>query len=255
MALERLARSGEALKPVGILVTFDASSAQQAPELARRLQASIGQPWTAVFLFTQYVDAGQVIQDVRQATKSDLRLSFERTAAPPATDILILIEGGALPRPHALRLFADALRNAPSSLLAYADEDRLIEGSTPADPWFKPEFSPLLSRQGMLLGRMLAVRDSDQDRVWTEFCTTASDMSDFGRRFAQEAGASRIIHIPHVLFHDALPPALPTALTLELPDELGTYWVPAWRACARPVGPPTVWTSSWSTTAPPMPRR
>jgi GT2 family glycosyltransferase len=220
MALERLARSGEALKPVGILVTFDASSAQQAPELARRLQASIGQPWTAVFLFTQYVDAGQVIQDVRQATKSDLRLSFERTAAPPATDILILIEGGALPRPHALRLFADALRNAPSSLLAYADEDRLIEGSTPADPWFKPEFSPLLSRQGMLLGRMLAVRDSDQDRVWTEFCTTASDMSDFGRRFAQEAGASRIIHIPHVLFHDALPPALPTALTLELPDEL-----------------------------------
>lgn len=221
LALERLARTGDALmKPVGILATFDVSSAQQAPELARRLQASIGQPWTAVFLFTQGVDAEQVVQDVRLATKNDPRLSFDSTAAPPATDILVLIEGGALPRPHALRIFGDALRNASSSLLAYADEDRLIEGSTPADPWFKPEFSPLLCRQGMLLGRMLAVRDNGQDRQWTHLCTTALDMSDFGRRYALEAGASRVIHIPHVLFHDALPPAPPTELTLELPDEL-----------------------------------
>ncbi len=219
-ALEQMAYSGEALASIVILAIFDETSAKLAPALGRSLQASIGQPWTAIFQFKNCDDTEQMVRDVRVATNSEPRIEFEHTAAPLATDILVLIEGGALPRPHALRIFADTLRGSPTCLLAYADEDRLIDGSKLADPWFKPEFSPLLSQQGMLLGRMLAIRDNGQYRSWAALGTTITDIGNFARKYAHEAGPNRVVHIPHVLYHDAILPTQPIALSLELPNEL-----------------------------------
>lgn len=219
--MKRLAQTGSELDPVHVIAKFDAASAGLAPELAKRLLGSVGQPWSAVFLFSPELDGRQMAESVQKVAQGDPRISFDASVRLGTTGILVLVEGGALPRPHALRTFSDALRMTPDALLAYADEDRWVEGSAPADPWFKPRFSPLLARQGLLLGRMLALRNSSEG-VCNELSIYTADAASICRQLALQAGDSRVLHIPHVLFHDALPPAPTIPLSLTLPDRLPT---------------------------------
>lgn len=197
---------------VSIIARFDEKSEQYAEELAIRLLESVGQQWQAVFVFGQNCKSEATIQGIRRATHSDKRISFNQPRVKVDGEFILLIQGGALPRPHALRVFVDALRSAPDALVAYADEDQFNGETHPSNPWFKPQFSPLLISQGVLLGRMLAFRPDARgaQALFGQLTNVDTEPAAFARNYALDAGAARVVHIPHVLFHDALdaPPLL-----------------------------------------------
>jgi len=214
--LHRLEASTHPDSKVFVIARFDETSEQYATELALRLMQSLGQQWQAVFVFGPNCKSVATIQAVRIATHADTRISFNTPQVETDADFLVLIEGGALPRPHALRIFADALRAKPDAIVAYSDEDQFNSTTPPSNPWFKPRFAPLLASQGVLLGRMLAFRSDTSllNRL------IAVDMpAALARNYALDAGETRVVHIPHVLFNDALTPQqLP--ISWSLPDLL-----------------------------------
>jgi GT2 family glycosyltransferase len=204
-----------------VIARFDETSEQYAEALAIRLVGSVGQQWQAVFVFSPNCKSETTMLCIRRATHGDIRISFEPSQVAPDAEFVVLIEGGALPRPHALRVFADALRGEPNALVAYSDEDQFNEDKSPSNPWFKPRFSPLLASQGMLLGRMLAFRPDTRgaQTLLSQLVATDTEPEAFASNYAMDAGEARTIHIPHVLYHDALfPRQLP--ISLSLPDIL-----------------------------------
>ncbi|MDY7577623.1 glycosyltransferase [Herbaspirillum sp. RTI4] len=218
---------------VFIIARFDAVSQHYAAAFAVRLVASIGQSWQALFIFDPHCDAEKSMQAVADASVGDRRISYYQHQVQPEEDLQeclqvgagaecsILIQGGALPRAHALRIFADALRDAPDSLMAYSDEDELSEGQPARNPWFKPGFSALLASQGVLLGRMLAIRcDAPEAQSVIAQFAAANVPAAVVRNYAMELGFNRTLHIPHVLFHDALADSQQVTVSWPLPETL-----------------------------------
>ena len=220
--MDQLASTSSLRAHVLVVARFEKTSELYAESLAKRLVDNIGQPWSAVFLFSSDCDKVEIIRKIRAATNGDSRIDFDPSVVKEKAEIAIVIEGGALPRSHALHVFTDTLRNSPQALLAYSDEDCLCDGDVPKNPWFKPKFSPLLVSQGVLLGRMLAFRvaGAESAGVLEKLLTDSINVAEFARDFALAQGEKRVLHIPHVLFHDAFAPPVPIALELDLPEVL-----------------------------------
>jgi len=207
---------------VFIVAHFDETSEQYAEELAVRLIKSVGQLWQAVFVFGANCRSAITIQGVQRATHADTRISFSIPQVQPDAEFVVFIQGGALPRSHALRAFADALRGESDALVAYSDEDQFNRAAPPSNPWFKPQFSPLLARQGVLLGRMLAFRPEARGALSLIglLAIADSEPAAFARNYALDAGEARVMHIPHVLFHDAMTVRPPLSMSWPLPEIL-----------------------------------
>ncbi len=248
----RLAATSESKPRVIVVARFEKASESYAAALAQRLVDSVGQAWNAVFLFSGDCDAVETIRKISLATNRDTRIGFDAAAVNRDAEIAIVVEGGALPRPHALRIFADTLCNSPEALLAYSDEDLLFGGDLPRDPWFKPEFSPLLASQGLLLGRMVALKVAGTESVGVleKLLSTSIDAAGFARDYAIALGKRRVLHIPHVLFHDAFARRAPIVHEWSLPEILpkATIIIPTkdrWDL----LGPclDSLWLSDWPT--------
>ena len=248
--MDRLAASADSRMPVLVIARFEKASEKYAPMLAKRLVDSVGQHWTAVFLFGRDCNMGEISEKIREASNRDPRISLDRSAASQHADVVVLAEGGALPRPHGLRIFADALRNSPGALLAYSDEDHLDEEGVPTNPWFKPKFSPLLAAQGVLLGRMFAFRaDGDLAApIMQKLLSDSTSIEAFVQQFALDSGESHVVHVPHVLFHDAFAMPLPIFTDWSLPGTLpkATIVIPT-KDCWNLLGPclESLWSSDW----------
>ena len=250
--VDRLVASSDSIFPVAVIARFDRASERYAPMLAKRLIDSVGQSWVATFLFSHdcSYSVADSLERVRLATNGDPRIGFDRSAVAHQTDITIFIEGGALPRVHAIRVFADALRDSDGALLAYSDEDHMVEGGVPTNPWFKPQFSPLLVDQGILLGRMLAFRNAGNlsEPILQKLLSDSTDIEGGVCEYALAIGEKRVLHIPHVLFHDAFPQRIPTVTDWALPDVLpkATIVIPT-KDCWGLLGPclDSLWSSDW----------
>jgi GT2 family glycosyltransferase len=248
--MDRLTAGADSKMPVLVIARFEKNSEKYAPVLAKKLVDSIGQNWTAVFLFGPDCNVFEAQGKLLEATDRDPRICLDASAVTQQADVVVLIQGGALPRPHGLRIFADALRNSPGALLAYSDEDHLDDGGVPTTPWFKPKFSAILTAQGVLLGRMLAfwVDGNMSEQVMQKLLCDSTDIDAFVRKFALDNGERRVLHIPHVLFHDAFALRLPIVTDWSLPDTLPktTIVIPT-RDCWNLLGPclESLWSSDW----------
>ncbi len=220
--LDHLASTSNSRASILVVARFQRASELYAESLAKRLVDNIGQPWRAVFLFSSDCNTAEIINKIRAATNGDSRINFDPSVEKEEAEIAIVIEGGALPRSHALHVLTDALRNSPQAFLAYSDEDYLCDDNVPKSPWFKPRFSPLLASQGVLLGRMLAFRvaGAESAGMLEKLLTVSINVAEFARDFALAQGEKRVVHIPHVLFHNAFAPPVPIALELDLPEVL-----------------------------------
>ena len=248
--MDRLAADSDSRLPVIVIARFDKASELYATTVAKRLVDGVGQNWSAVFLFARDCNVDEASEKIREVTNRDSRICFDRSAVAQQADVVVFVEGGALPRPHALRIFADALRNTPGALLAYSDEDHMVEGSAPTNPWFKPRFSPLLAAQGILLGRMLAFRDvgKQSEPILQKLLCDSTDIGEAVRSYALAIGEKCVLHIPHVLFHDVFALRVPIATDLSLPDVLPkvTIVIPT-KDCWDLLGPclESLWSSDW----------
>ncbi len=165
------------------------------------LKHLVGLNWSAVILVDPSCSSADAAR-AQEIFSHDTRFSFEMPSDNGAP--VLLLQAGALPRAHGPRVLIEALLATPHAVIAYSDESRVDEAGVVFDPWFKPEYSPLLAEQGVLLGRMIALRTVRTSKL--------ADPAKLVRNTALAAGAAGVIHVPHVLFHDAAPPLPPLPL-------------------------------------------
>jgi len=220
-AIHKLSSSTPENSLIFIVARFDESTEKYAPQVALRLIQSVGQHWLANFIFHSNCDTKKITDRIQHAIKDDPRISFNVFPTDSPIDFILWIEGAALIREHALRTFTDALRSKPNALVAYSDEDQINSSGLVFNPWFKPQFSPLLIQQDVLLGRAIAFRPKNATlRSFADTLSFSNDVMDFIRNYALQAGEDQVIHIPHVLFHDALPVRAARPISFPLPKIL-----------------------------------
>jgi GT2 family glycosyltransferase/glycosyltransferase involved in cell wall biosynthesis len=220
--LERMATTEGHLPVVVFVVTVPVAASDLIERTVTALQTCIGIRWSAVFVFDAACDDATVTR-YRAASQGDARFHSEDLPQLQNDTLVILLEAGAIPKAHGPCTLVTALARDTDCILAYSDEDQLGNRGKPEQPRFKPSFSRLLAEQGVLLGRMVALRpsDTDPDRLVRRMLELREAASAVVRDIALSADPARILHVPHVLFSNAISPPSPAALrSPPLPDPL-----------------------------------
>jgi glycosyltransferase involved in cell wall biosynthesis len=103
---------------------------------------------------------------------------------------------------HALALVALVLQAHPDAGIVYSDEDKLDETGHRRDPFFKPDFDPLLILGQNFVSHLGVFRKDLVDRVggYREGYEGSQDW-DLTLRVCELIESSQVVHIPHVLYH------------------------------------------------------
>lgn len=103
---------------------------------------------------------------------------------------------------HALALAVLALDRRPDAGMLYSDEDKLDAEGRRQDPYFKPEFDPLLLLGQNYLTHFLMVRRDLVEAVsGMRTGYEGSQDWDLVLRVSELLEPSRIVHVPFVLYH------------------------------------------------------
>ncbi|HEX3333944.1 MAG TPA: glycosyltransferase, partial [Acidimicrobiales bacterium] len=155
-----------------------------------------------VALLQEFADADPRIKFVRReenghisaASNSALSLATGRWVAPLDHDD-ILAE-------HALAFVALALAEHPDAGFVYSDEDKIDEAGGRRDPFFKPDFDPLLLLGQNFVSHLSVFRKELVDRVggYREGYEGSQDW-DLTLRVSELVEPRQVVHIPHVLYH------------------------------------------------------
>jgi len=103
---------------------------------------------------------------------------------------------------HALALVVLALSQHPDAALLYSDEDKVDAEGRRFDPYFKPDFDPLLLLGQNYLAHFLVVRRQLVQRLGglRQGFEGAQDW-DLALRVSELIEPDQVVHIPHVLYH------------------------------------------------------
>lgn len=102
--------------------------------------------------------------------------------------------------PHALAYVCEALDRCPDADLIYSDEDKIdVEGQR-FDPFFKPDWSPDLLLSENYISHLLVLRRDLAERSGP-FRPECDGSQDYDLILRASERASRIEHIPKVLYH------------------------------------------------------
>lgn len=217
--MDRLAATAGLRDPGLLLVELDDALLDNPERLAARLDLSGHWRPSVRFLPGRDLTAAEV-QRLGAAFGSAALAPVDPEGLP---DQLVMLMSGALPRPYGtLRLLA-ALQDGAG--LVYGDEARELPDGTVAGHWFKPyRPSPLLARQGNLLGRMVALdfgRLPEGAVLRRELLAAGADrrsiLSDLAGRIAEPT----VRHVPHLCHLTTRPrdPLLPLPV-FPLPADL-----------------------------------
>lgn len=102
--------------------------------------------------------------------------------------------------PDALLRVAQALTGDPSLDVAYSDSDKLTLHGVRADPFLKPDFSPVYALGAMYIGHLLVVRRSVAEAAGG-FDPAFDTIQDFEFFLRVSERTDRIHHIPQTLYH------------------------------------------------------
>jgi glycosyltransferase involved in cell wall biosynthesis len=117
-------------------------------------------------------------------------------------EYLVLMDHDDVLPAHALYMVADELNRHPDADLIYTDEDKIDDENRRHDPHFKTDWNQELFYSQNIIAHMgvyrtSLVREIGGFRVGFE----GSQDYDLALRFIRRTHASRIRHIPHVLYH------------------------------------------------------
>lgn len=102
--------------------------------------------------------------------------------------------------PDALLRVAQALAADPELDVVYSDSDKLTLHGIRADPFLKPDWSPVYALGAMYIGHLLIVRRSIAEAVGG-FDPAFDKIQDFEFMLRVSERTDRIHHIPQVLYH------------------------------------------------------
>lgn len=102
--------------------------------------------------------------------------------------------------PDALLRVAQALAADPDIDVVYSDQDKLTTHGVRADPFLKPDWSPVYALGAMYIGHLLVVRRSIAEAVGG-FDSSFDKIQDFEFMLRVSERTQQIHHIPQVLYH------------------------------------------------------
>lgn len=102
--------------------------------------------------------------------------------------------------PDALLRVAQALAEDPELDVVYSDSDKLTIGGVRADPFLKPDWSPVYALGAMYIGHLLVVRTAVAEAAGG-FDSAFDKIQDFEFMLRVSEQTERIHHIPQILYH------------------------------------------------------
>jgi GT2 family glycosyltransferase len=102
--------------------------------------------------------------------------------------------------PDALLRFAQVLAADPGLDVVYSDSDKLTIGGVRADPFLKPDWSPVYALGAMYIGHLLVVRTAVAEAAGG-FDSAFDKIQDFEFMLRVSERTDRIHHIPQILYH------------------------------------------------------
>jgi GT2 family glycosyltransferase len=198
------AHIAEAEMPVPLVaMRFDANSVRFAAAAIERLRQQLLRDFEALLCFAPDCPPGAVAA-ARRAAKDDPRIEISTAPSDDGAilaerDVVLLIDGGALLREHALYMFVVAALGR-SPCLVYADEDWLDSDGIRRYPFFKPSYSPELERRTGYFGPCILCRGADID--WRALLGEGAQSADrYVAALTARLGRDAVRSIPFVLYH------------------------------------------------------
>lgn len=154
----------------------------------------------------------ELLAELRRQAKADPRVRFEATenrGISGATNAALAICGGEFVgfldhddelTPDALLRVAQALAADPELDAVYSDSDKLTLHGVRADPFLKPDWSPVYALGAMYIGHLLVVRRSVAEAAGG-FDPAFDTIQDFEFFLRVSERTDRIHHIPQTLYH------------------------------------------------------
>lgn len=102
--------------------------------------------------------------------------------------------------PDALLRVAQTLSADPETDVVYSDSDKLDLHGKRADPFLKPDWSPVYALGAMYIGHLLVVR-TEIARAAGGFDSSFDKIQDFEFMLRVSERTDRIVHIPQVIYH------------------------------------------------------
>jgi GT2 family glycosyltransferase len=102
--------------------------------------------------------------------------------------------------PDALLRVAQVLEADPELDVVYSDSDKLTAGGKRADPFLKPDWSPVYALGAMYIGHLLVVRRTVAELVGG-FDSAFDKIQDFEFMLRVSERTGRIAHLPQILYH------------------------------------------------------
>jgi GT2 family glycosyltransferase len=137
---------------------------------------------------------------VVQGDNLGIAANTNTAAAAASGEWLALLDHDDLLAPEALSILAASITASPEADFVYSDEDKIDGIDHRSDPFFKPGWSPDLLRTVNYITHLAAIRRNLWERVegMREGFDGAQDYELFLRATHE---ASRIEHVPEVLYH------------------------------------------------------
>ena len=153
------------LSPPPLLLLCDLTELpeQSAALAVRSLRSQIYENWRAVLIYD--AECLEARSTIIAACFADPRISVTQSRGPTPLlrfDECLVVADGVLFRPHSLALLACAA--AAGANLVYGDHDLISMPGRRREPFFKPDFSPLLLSQLDYLGALLLFRLQGESR-------------------------------------------------------------------------------------------
>lgn len=150
----------------------------------------------------EYVQLDARIKMVRRSINGHIcAASNDALAIATGKFIALLDHDDCLPE-HALYMVAVYLHRHPAAKLLYSDEDKLTPGGERIEPYFKPDWDPVLMR-GQNIFSHLGVFEASLVAEVGGFRNgfEGSQDYDLALRCSERVRREAIVHVPHILYH------------------------------------------------------
>lgn len=142
------------------------------------------------------------IKSLRRPQRGHISAASNSCLEMAQGDFVALLDHDDILAPHALYMAAQALNHRSDLSLIYTDEDKINESGVRSWPHFKPDWNADLMRSENAVNhfgiyRSTVVREIGGFRPGVEGCQDW----DLALRVSERIPASRIMHLPYVLYH------------------------------------------------------
>lgn len=168
-------------------------------------------------VINEYLAKDDRIKAVFRETNGHISAASNSALALATGEFTALMDHDDLLTEDALYQVVRALNHHPDTLFIYSDEDKIDADGRRFRPTFKPDLSPELFASLNMVTHLCVfkteiLREIDGFRVGFE----GSQDYDLSLRYIDHIDASKVVHIPHVLYHWR---SIPGSVALDLDEK------------------------------------